>query len=179
MSLYGVTKRSNELMAHIYAHLFDLDVIMLRFFTVYGPWGRPDMALHRFVSAIVKGERIELYNQGDMIRDFTYVSDIVKGMWELHLLQASGKLPGYDVFNIGCGKPRPLKEFVAAIEASLGKKAKVDLLPFQAGDVYQTFADVSKLQSKTGYRPQVEMEKGVAKFVEWFLEYYGNRPEST
>jgi len=174
VSLYGVTKRTNELMAHSYAHLFDLNIIMLRFFTVYGPWGRPDMALHKFTTAILNGEKIELFNQGDMVRDFTFVSDIVNGMWELYSLQALEKISGFEIFNIGCGNPRPLKEFVSAIESALGIKAKAELLPFQPGDVYQTYADVSKLQEKTGYRPQVPMELGVQQFVKWFLEYYGH-----
>ena len=178
VALYGASKRSNELMGHSYAHLFGLRVTMLRFFSVYGPWGRPDMALFKFVDQTLKGQEIEVYNGGDMIRDFTFVDDIVEGILGLDRTRAAhassaASLPNYDVFNIGCAKPRTLMEFVSAIETSVGKKAKLKMLPFQAGDIYKTVADVSKLQKLTGYQPKVGMEEGVDRFVRWFLEFYG------
>lgn len=172
-TLYGATKRSDELIAHSYAHLFDIKVTLLRFFSVYGPWGRPDMALFLFTDAILKGKKLELYNGGDMIRDFTYVDDIVEGILSLHRTRGHRDQPNYDVFNIGCGDPRPLTEFLSLIEKSLGKKAKIKELPFQAGDIYKTVADVSKLKKLTGYAPQTRVEEGVPRFVKWYREYYG------
>lgn len=173
VALYGATKRSNELMGHSYAHLFGMRVTMLRFFTVYGPWGRPDMALFKFVKAITNGDEIELYNGGDMIRDFTYIDDIVDGIIGLERSRQDSKLPNYDLFNIGCSKPRTLMEFVQAIEKSLGKKAKIKKMPFQAGDIYKTFADVSKIHESSGYSPRVNIEDGVDRFVRWYREFYG------
>jgi len=175
LALYGATKRANEMMGHAYAHLFALRVTMLRFFTVYGPWGRPDMALFRFVKAMVEGREIELYNGGDMVRDFTYVDDIVEGVLRLDEARKSQDLPLFDVFNIGAAHPRPLKEFVAAIEMSLGTPARVKLLPFQPGDVYKTDADVSKLQALCGYAPSTEVGEGVGRFVDWYLGFYGRK----
>ena len=173
LALYGATKRANEMMGHAYSHLFGLRITMLRFFTVYGPWGRPDMALFKFVKAIVEDREIELYNGGDMVRDFTYVDDIVEGILGLdRARQASGQ-PLFDVFNIGAARPRPLKDFVAAIEASLGKTARVKLMPFQSGDVYKTHADVSRLAALCGYSPRTDVPAGVARFVEWYLGFYG------
>jgi UDP-glucuronate 4-epimerase len=173
VALYGATKRANELMGHAYSHLFGLRVTMLRFFTVYGPWGRPDMALFKFVKAILAGEEIPLYNGGDMIRDFTYIDDIVAGIVGLEKSRLDGRHPLYDVFNIGCANPRTLMEFVRAIESELGKPARTSLLPFQAGDIYKTFADVSKLHAICGYVPATGIEAGIANFVKWFREYYG------
>jgi UDP-glucuronate 4-epimerase len=173
VALYGATKRANELMGHSYAHLFGLRVTMLRFFTVYGPWGRPDMALFKFVKSILAGEEIELYNGGDMIRDFTYVEDIVAGMIGLEKSRLDSKQPLYDVFNIGCGSPRTLMEFVRAIEKSVGKPAKLKMMPFQPGDIYKTFADVSKLNAICGYAPKTKIETGIENFVKWYREYYG------
>jgi UDP-glucuronate 4-epimerase len=172
-SLYGATKRANELMGHVYAHLFGLRVTMLRFFTVYGPWGRPDMALFKFVKAVDEGDSIELYNHGNMVRDFTYVDDIVEGIWRLHGVRGTEGLPDYDVFNIGCGHPRTLGEFVAAIEGALGKRAKVEHRPFQPGDVHQTSADISKIRAACGYEPRTSVERGVARYVEWYKRQYG------
>lgn len=172
-SLYGVTKRADEMMGHVYSHLFGLRVTMLRFFTVYGPWGRPDMALFKFVKAIMDDEEIELYNNGDMIRDFTYVDDVVDGMLSLNDERRAKDLPLYDVFNIGCSEPRTLIEFVHAIEAAIGKKAKIKSMPFQAGDIYKTFADVSKLNKLCGYAPKTKIEEGVKRFVQWYREFYG------
>jgi len=177
LALYGATKRAGELMAHAYAHLFALRVTMLRFFTVYGPWGRPDMALFRFVKAVLEGSELELYNGGDMVRDFTYVDDIVDGILRLDAARSADLgLPAYDVFNIGAAEPRPLKEFVAAIEEAAGRKARLRLLPFQAGDVYKTHADVAKIQALCGYEPRTDLREGVARFVRWYLEFYGPPP---
>jgi UDP-glucuronate 4-epimerase len=173
LALYGATKRANELMGHAYAHLFALRVTMLRFFTVYGPWGRPDMALFKFVKAIVEDQEIELYNGGDMIRDFTYVDDIVEGVLRLDAARQSPGQPLFDVLNIGAAHPRPLHEFVAAIEKSLGRTARVRRMPFQAGDVYKTHADVSRLQALCDYSPRTEVGDGVARFVDWYLGFYG------
>jgi UDP-glucuronate 4-epimerase len=172
ISLYGVTKRSNELMGHSYAHLFDMRITMLRFFTVYGPWGRPDMALFKFVKAILAGEEIELYNNGEMVRDFTYVGDIVDGILGLAGKRQNAQLPAFDLFNIGCANARTLVEFVRAIETSLGRKAKVKYGPLQPGDVPKTYADVSKLTALTGYAPKTQIEDGVERFVKWYQEYY-------
>ena len=168
----------NELMGHAYAHLFGLRVTMLRFFTVYGPWGRPDMALFKFVKAMVEGQEIELYNGGDMVRDFTYVDDIVEGVLRLDEARKPVGQPLFDVFNIGAAHPRPLKDFVAAIEKSLGTEARVKLLPFQAGDVYKTHADVSRLQALCGYAPSTEVDEGVGRFVDWYLGFYGRKEAS-
>ena len=172
VALYGATKRSNELMGHSYAHLFGLRVTMLRFFTVYGPWGRPDMALFMFVKAILEDKEIEVFNGGDMIRDFTYVADIVEGMLALDQNRGKDGQPLYDCFNIGCANPRTLMEFIQAIEKAVGKKAKMKLMPFQAGDIYKTFADVSKLQTLCGYSPKTKIETGIGEFVKWYREFY-------
>jgi UDP-glucuronate 4-epimerase len=179
LALYGATKRANELMGHSYAHLFALRITMLRFFTVYGPWGRPDMALFKFVKAIVEDREIELYNGGDMVRDFTYVDDIVEGIVRLDSARKAAGQPLYDVFNIGAARPRPLKDFVAAIEKGLGKTARVKLLPFQSGDVYKTHADVSRLQALCDYSPKTDVTDGVGRFVKWYLDFYGSGPAAT
>jgi UDP-glucuronate 4-epimerase len=173
LALYGATKRANELMGHAYSHLFGLRITMLRFFTVYGPWGRPDMALFKFVAAIAEGREIELYNGGDMVRDFTYVGDVVEGILRLDKARKEEGLPLFDVFNIGAAQPRPLKEFVQAIEESLGRTARVKLLPFQPGDVHKTHADVSRLQAVCGYAPRTGVKEGIGRFVEWYREFYG------
>jgi UDP-glucuronate 4-epimerase len=171
LALYGATKRANELMGHAYAHLFGLRVTMLRFFTVYGPWGRPDMALFKFVKAIREGREIELYNNGDMVRDFTYVDDIVDGVLALDAARKRAGQPLYDVFNIGASQPRPLREFVEAIEASLGQRARIRPMPFQSGDVYKTHADVAKLRAICGYEPHTSIREGVSRFVEWYVTF--------
>lgn len=172
VALYGATKRANELMGHSYSHLFGLRVTMLRFFTVYGPWGRPDMALFKFVTAISNGEEIEAYNGGDMIRDFTYVDDIVNGMLGLEKNRIDPTQPVFDIFNIGCASPRTLLEFIHAIENALGKPAKLKPMPFQAGDIYKTMADVTKLKALTGYAPSTPIEEGIRNFVKWYRDYY-------
>jgi UDP-glucuronate 4-epimerase len=175
VALYGATKRATELMAHAYSHLFQLRTTMLRFFSVYGPWGRPDVALYHFVDRISRGQEIEVYNHGDMIRDFTYVDDIVDGMTALAEARARPGQALHEVFNIGCSHPRTLMEFIRSIEKSLGMKATIKYLPDQPGDIYKSYADVSKLQALTDYRPQVMMEDGVERFVKWYREYEQNK----
>ena len=185
ISLYAATKKANELMAHAYADLYKLPTTGLRFFTVYGPWGRPDMALFKFTKGILDGKPIPVYNRGEMIRDFTYIDDIVEGV-----IRAIDRSPvlgfdnennnssvvrasPYQIYNIGNGRPVPLMRYIEALEKALGKKAQLELLPMQAGDVRATEADVSRLVSDLGYRPQIDVETGVTRFVEWYCDYYG------
>ncbi|TVP43656.1 MAG: NAD-dependent epimerase [Mongoliibacter sp.] len=185
LSLYAASKKSNELMAHTYSHLFNIPTTGLRFFTVYGPWGRPDMALFLFIEAISKGEAIEVFNHGKMKRDFTYVGDIVEGIKRVADRPASGDPqwngdkpdPGssyapYKVYNIGNSSPVELMDYIGALEKAVGKEAKKIMLPLQPGDVPATFADVSDLMRDTGYKPDTPVEKGVAKFVEWYKAFY-------
>lgn len=184
VSLYAATKKSNELMAHSYAHLYQLPVTGLRFFTVYGPWGRPDMALFKFAEAMVKGETIDVYNNGDMARDFTYIDDIVEGLvriqdmiptpnptWTVESGSTGSSAAPYRIYNIGNGQPVRLNDFIEHLEAALGQTANKRFLPMQPGDVYQTYADVEDLFAVTGYRPQVGIESGVQAFVDWFLAW--------
>lgn len=165
-SLYGVTKKSNELMAVAYHHLFNIKVTGLRFFTVYGPWGRPDMAYYTFTDRTSKGLPIDLFNEGQMRRDFTYVDDIVQGVMKAIDLEAD-----CEVFNLGNHRPETLGHFVEAIENAVGKKAVKRYLPMQAGDVVTTFADVSHAAEKLGFVPKTSLESGIPKFVRWYLEY--------
>lgn len=169
VSLYAATKKANELMAHSYSHLYGLQTIGLRFFTVYGPMGRPDMAYFKFVKKILDGDSIDVYNNGDMRRDFTYIDDIVKGvvsaMFENNLTQ-------YEVFNLGNHRSENLLDFIKVIESSLGVEAVKNFMPMQAGDVYETYADISKAQEKLGYSPQTPISKGIPQFVEWYKEFY-------
>jgi len=185
LSLYAASKKANELMAHTYAHLYGLPVTGLRFFTVYGPWGRPDMALFKFTEGILRGVPIPVYNRGEMIRDFTYIDDIVEGMARILERPAapnpswSGDTPDpatsgapYRVYNIGNSRPVELLHYIEVLEQCLGKKATLEFLPMQDGDVPATSADVSTLEDDVGYRPQTSVEEGVARFVEWYREYY-------
>ena len=185
ISLYAATKKANELMAHAYADLYALPTTGLRFFTVYGPWGRPDMALFKFTEGILKGEPIPVYNRGEMVRDFTYIDDIVEGVvraidrpppldsdHEKKNDTAVSTAP-YQIYNIGNGHPIPLMRYIQALEKALGKKAQLELLPMQPGDVRATEADISRLVSDLGYRPQIDVETGVTRFVEWYCDYYG------
>lgn len=174
VSLYAATKKANELMAHSYAHLYGLRCTGLRFFTVYGPWGRPDMAPFRFASRMLQGEAIPVYNQGDMIRDFTYIDDISEGVLRVAMgsKDAKPEQPAYKVYNIGRGEPVQLMDFIKALENHLGVTAKIELLPMQDGDVPRTMADTSTLQKDFDYRPSVSMDDGVRQFAKWFLEYY-------
>jgi len=185
ISLYAATKKANELMAHTYSHLFNLPTTGLRFFTVYGPWGRPDMALIKFTKAILAGEKIPVYNYGKHRRDFTYIDDIVEGV--LRVLDqpakpnpdwkgsdpdsASSKAP-WAVYNIGNNSPVELMDYIAALENALDKKADVDLLPMQPGDVPDTYADVSDLVEHFNYRPRTPVAQGIANFVEWYRSFY-------
>jgi len=181
LSLYAATKKSNEAMAHSYAHLFDIPTTMLRFFTVYGPWGRPDMALFKFVAAILEGRAIDIYGQGAMQRDFTYVDDLIEAIMRLVPLQPvrGQPVPGdtlspvapFRVVNLAGGHPEELMDFVRAIEAALGQKADSRMLPVQAGDPLMTAADTTLLQQLIGPLPRTPIESGVARFVAWYRQY--------
>jgi len=173
ISLYAATKKSNELMAHTYSHLYNIPTTGLRFFTVYGPWGRPDMAIYLFADAISKNKPIQVFNNGNMSRDFTYIDDIIAGI-EILLKNPPVKETGnaaYKISNIGNGSPQPLGDFIQAIEAGFGVEAKKEYLPMQAGDVPQTWADVSEME-KLGYKSLTEIKEGTLKFVEWFKTYH-------
>jgi len=185
MSLYAATKKSNELMAHTYSSLFNIPTTGLRFFTVYGPWGRPDMALFLFTKNILAGEPIDLFNYGKHKRDFTFVDDIVEGVirtldnvatpdpdWSSDNPDPATSSAPYRVYNIGNNSPVDLEHYIAVLEDCLGKKAIKNPLPLQAGDVPNTYADVSDLVNDVGYKPETTVEEGIAKFVEWYREYY-------
>ncbi len=185
ISLYAATKKSNEMMAHTYSHLFNIPMTGLRFFTVYGPWGRPDMAMFIFTKNILEGKEIKVYNEGKMSRDFTYISDIVDSINKLIDKVPEGKnsnvqknlapnesTAAYQLFNIGYNGPTKLMDFIKAIEKHTGKKAKINFQPLQAGDVENTFADVSDLFDYIDFKPKVGVDEGVKKFVEWYKEYY-------
>jgi UDP-glucuronate 4-epimerase len=168
VSLYAATKRANELMAHCYNHLFHIPATGLRFFTVYGPWGRPDMAPFRFARAILRGETIDVYNYGRMQRDFTYIDDIAEGV-----VRVTEKEPGgYRLFNVGASQPVALLDFIGALERALGRRAKKRFLPLQPGDLVTTHADVEDFWEFTGFRPATPIETGLAKFAEWYRQYY-------
>jgi len=187
ISLYAASKKSNELMAHTYSSLFNLSTTGLRFFTVYGPWGRPDMALFIFTKAIFEGSPIQVFNNGEMERDFTYVGDIVEGIFRILTGEPpvgnpnwNGRSPDpstspapYRIFNIGNSKPVKLMDFISEIERAAGKKAIVEYKPIQAGDVPRTWADVEKLGSVYDYSPSVTVKKGISSFMRWYREYYG------
>lgn len=185
MSFYAATKKSNEMMAHSYAHLFGLPTTMFRFFTVYGPWGRPDMALFKFTKNILNGQAIDVFNNGEMQRDFTYVEDLVEGIRLLidtpPTRPENGDVPEGDslspvapwrAVNIGNSQSVPLMEFITAIEEAIGAKAEKNFMPMQAGDVPATWADASLLKSLTGYAPKTDVKTGVAEFVKWYRDYY-------
>jgi UDP-glucuronate 4-epimerase len=175
VSFYAATKKSNELFAHVYSHLFGIRTTGLRFFTVYGPWGRPDMAYFKFAHNIVNGKPIEIFNNGNHRRDFTYIDDIVDGVLQVldrvskHTAAAENN---YSLYNLGFGRPVKLIDFVSILEHELGKKTEKILLPKQPGDVDETFADISKSQKDFGYSPQISLEMGLRKFCEWFRDYY-------
>jgi UDP-glucuronate 4-epimerase len=173
VSLYAVTKKTNELMAHTYSHLYQLPTTGLRFFTVYGPWGRPDMALSLFTQAILNGEPIRVYNYGRMRRDFTYVDDIVEGVLRVLDRPPSTESTPYKIFNIGNNKPVELLDFIACLEEALGKRASKEFLPLQDGDVPETYADTQALNQWVGYVPTTEITQGIGKYVDWFRSYYG------
>lgn len=172
VSLYAATKKSNELMAHAYCKLYGISMTGLRFFTVYGPWGRPDMSPMLFASAISRGEAIKVFNGGDMIRDFTYIDDIAEGtIHTLDHVPDAAKCPNnvpYKIYNIGCSHPVKLMDFIAEIENAYGEPAKKNFLPMQPGDVYQTNADTTKLETECGYKPHWSLHDGIAEFMKWY-----------
>jgi UDP-glucuronate 4-epimerase len=185
ISLYAATKKANELMAHTHAHLYGLPTTGLRFFTVYGPWGRPDLALFKFTKNIFEGKPIPVFNNGNMVRDFTYVDDIVEGVvrvidrpaqpdpsWDGASPDPARSKAPYRVYNIGNNKPVQLMRYIEVLEQCLGRKAQIDMLPMQPGDVQATMADVSALENEMGYRPKTTVEEGVPRFVEWYRSYY-------
>lgn len=185
ISLYAATKKSNELMAHVYSHLYSLPTTGLRFFTVYGPWGRPDMAMFLFTKAIIDGKPIQVFNNGELERDFTYIDDIVDGVVKVinhpampdpawsgkDPLPSSSKAP-YKLYNIGNQKPVKLTAFIEAIEKKLQKKADKIMMPMQPGDVFKTYADTSSLSAELGYQPKTSVEEGVSNFIDWYLDYF-------
>ena len=185
IALYAATKKANELMAHSYASLYKLPCTGLRFFTVYGPWGRPDMALFKFTKNIIENNPIDIYNNGDMVRDFTYIDDNIEGIMRVinHPAQPNDKWSGenpdpatsyapYRIYTIGNNNPVKLMDFIEAIEKTTGKKAIKNFLPIQAGDVSKTYADVSALENKFGFKPKTSIQEGINKFIEWYLSYY-------
>ena len=183
ISLYAASKKSNELMAHTYSHLFDISTTGLRFFTVYGPWGRPDMALFLFVKAALEGKPIDVFNNGEMLRDFTYIDDIVEGIvrvidnpaksnknWDKK--ESSSSSAPYKIYNIGNNNPVKLMDFITAIENKLGKIIQKNMMPIQAGDVPATYADVTDLVQDLGYKPATPIQEGINKFIDWYLEFF-------
>ena len=187
MALYAASKKANEAMAHSYAHLYKLPCTGLRFFTVYGPWGRPDMALFKFVKNILANKPIDVFNHGMMYRDFTYIDDIVEGVvraidhpaqpnpkWSSDHPDPATSYAPWRVYNIGNGNPVKLMDFIAAIERQLNRKAELNLLPIQPGDVPKTAADTHNLERDLGYKPQVGIEEGIQKFVMWYKDYYNS-----
>ncbi len=186
VSLYAATKKANELMAHTYSHLYGLPVTGLRFFTVYGPWGRPDMALFKFTRAILEGKPVKIFNYGQMKRDFTYIDDIVEGVyrlidripepnqaWDGDAPDPASSYAPYRIYNIGNNKPEDLMHFLAVLEKALGKKAIKEFLPLQPGDVVETYADIVDLYQAIGFKPVTPIEVGIEKFVKWYRDYYG------
>jgi len=185
ISMYAATKKANELMAHAYSHLYNLPVTGLRFFTVYGPWGRPDMALFRFTQGILSGKQLDVYNHGNMVRDFTYISDIIDGVvlsldrlaapdlrWDGDQPNCATSSAPYRIYNIGNGTPVNLMTFIELLENELGHKARLNMMDLQEGDVPITHSDVSFLANDVGYKPRVSVEEGIRRFVRWYKEYY-------
>ena len=185
ISLYAATKKANELLAHTYSHLFGLPTTGLRFFTVYGPWGRPDMATYKFTEAILAGKPIDVYNFGEMKRDFTYIDDIVEGVvrtmqrvpqpnekWDRLNPDPATSYAPFRIYNIGNNRPTNLLDFIAVLEKALGKKAECMMLPLQPGDVLETYADIDDLVQDVGFRPSTTIEEGLPKFVEWYKKYH-------
>lgn len=182
VSIYAATKKANELMAHTYSHLFNIPTTGLRFFTVYGPWGRPDMAYYSFTKNIFDGNTIQVYNNGDMLRDFTFVDDIVEGIVKLldhppiadsnRNLDPSTSHAPYKIYNIGNNSPVRLMDFIKTLEKLIGKKAKIEFLPMQPGDVKVTYADITDLQKAAGFSPATPLEKGLSHFVDWYKKYH-------
>lgn len=188
ISLYAASKKSNELMAHTYSYLYGIPTTGLRFFTVYGPWGRPDMALFLFTKAILEGKPIDVFNDGKMQRDFTYIDDIVEGVvrviddvpignpnWSGAKPDPSSSVAPYQIYNIGNSSPVKLMDFIKSIEESLGKKAQMNLMPLQPGDVPATWANVDNLWEKLNFKPNTAISEGISRFVVWYKQYYGVR----
>ncbi len=176
VSYYGATKKANEVMAHAYSEIYGLQCTGLRFFTAYGPWGRPDMAYYKFTGAILRGETIKLYNGGDMARDFTYIDEIVEGVWRLLKIRSTGSDAGrgaHEIYNIGNHSPVRLGEFVALLEQVIGRRANIENLPMQPGEVLVTYSDTSKLTQDTGFSPSTDLETGLKRFFAWYGEYHG------
>lgn len=181
ISLYAATKKANELMAYTYSHLYNIPTTGLRFFTVYGPWGRPDMAYFKFVQAILAGKALDVYNFGKMERDFTYIDDIVEGLVRIlhcapsqpHLGEDTSPLPPYKLYNIGNHTPVKLLRFIEILEQALGKTVEKNFLPMQPGEVVSTYADIDDLERDFGFRPQTSLEEGLTRFVAWYRQYYG------
>ena len=175
VSLYAATKKAGELMSHCYSHLYRMPITGLRFFTVYGPWGRPDMAAWLFVRAILAGEPIQVFNHGDMMRDFTYIDDIVAGV--LTVLdqppEDDADAAPHRVYNIGNNRSEKLMRFIGLIEDALGQKAEIEFAPMQEGDVKETYADIDAIKSKFGFTPKTTIEEGIPKFVAWYRDYHG------
>ena len=167
VSLYAATKRSNELLAHAYSSLYAIPSTGLRFFTVYGPWGRPDMAPMLFSNAITAGQTIKVFNNGRLSRDFTYIDDIAEGLVRAIDHTPQGKVP-YAIYNIGCSQPVQLMDFIQTLETAIGRQAQIQMMPMQAGDVYQTYADTRKIERELGYKPSVPLEKGIEAFIKWY-----------
>ncbi|HEY0772350.1 MAG TPA: NAD-dependent epimerase/dehydratase family protein, partial [Sphingobacteriaceae bacterium] len=175
VSIYAATKKTNELLAYTYSHLFDINTIGLRFFTVYGPYGRPDMAYFSFTKSILSEEAIKVFNGGNLSRDFTYIEDIIEGISQIcnKLLKSSLiDVKSYEIYNIGNSRPVKLMDFIYTLEKALDKRALIEFVPMQAGDVHTTYADVSKLKAAFGYAPSTTLEQGITKFVKWYKEYY-------
>ena len=173
VSLYGVSKLANEAMAHAYAHLYGMQMIGLRFFTVYGPWGRPDMALFLFTKSILNQEPIQVFNQGEHTRSFTYIGDIIESIFQLIIIEKDTiKFQKNEIFNIGGSEPVKLMRFIKIIENTLGLEANIEYLPLQPGDVKKTYSDNQKLESIISYSPQIDIETGIKHFIEWYKEYY-------
>jgi len=184
VSLYAATKKTNELLAHTYSHLYGIPTTGLRFFTVYGPWGRPDMAYFKFTKYIYEGRSIDIYNHGEMERDFTYIDDVTEGIYGLiekppvpdaawdESNDNGGSFAPYKVYNIGKGNPEKLERFISLLEEKIGKKAKRNYMAMQPGDVLKTYADISGLESDIGFKPKTSLEEGLEKFVDWYRKYY-------
>ena len=180
VSLYAATKRSNELMAYSYSHLYKIPCTGVRFFTVYGPWGRPDMAYYSFTNSIIKNKEIDVYNNGELYRDFTFIDDVTEGIIKI-LESTSDRTENsssniatdlHKIYNLGCGKPIKLLDFIEILETQLEKKAKKKFLSMQPGDVYKTYANIDKLKLETGFEPKISFEQGIKRFVDWYKEYH-------
>ncbi|RSD25098.1 NAD-dependent epimerase [Mesobacillus subterraneus] len=187
ISMYAASKKANELMAHTYSHLFNIPTTGLRFFTVYGPWGRPDMAYYSFTRDILKGNKIKVFNHGDMRRDFTYIDDVVEGIirlidrapspstdWDPEKPEPNSSYAPYRIYNIGNNQPVQLTHFIEILERLIGQKANIEFLPMQPGDVKETYADISDLQQAVGFSPETPLETGLGHFVEWYKKYHAN-----